>query len=374
MPREQSSPTKEPVSSHAAGSAWSELVERFPDQPALQDESIYALPLRLIDAIIAEVPGFFTENEAEFEHALARAAGDGFFLRRNFACPLLNPTADPSDMQVTDEQKLLLEEFERRHAESKTQIHGMIIDEMRGDGCSDAEIDQYFDSFRGDRAKLEPLRAGYAGWLATDRGFRAEVDEIREHWGARVGADGEFPEFPQVLMFESPPPVPPEDREFHSDFMLFYRRWGIEKLVTWDVALPMRWEMASPSFYHLGSLHEAGALVFVPWYALRDRSVTLYQLVKQKQAFPGLNHLTMWLDRKPRKWGVERYATMLQLYVYLELALKCRYRANVQDNMARLDCAFARFIHAAPDAIAAYRRSDTIRKIRQKLDQRLANK
>ena len=81
-----------------------------------------------------------------------------------------------------------------------------------------------------------------------------------------------------------------------------------------------------------------------------------------------LNHLSPWIERKPKNFGLDRYAVMLQLFVYLELALKARYRTKVYGKIPDLDHAFGRFIRGADDEDEP---SDSIKKIRQFMQRRL---
>jgi hypothetical protein len=370
-PRKKASRPQRPREAPAESPAWRTLFEQFPDRQGLQDETIYALPLRLIDAISFNAPDFFTEDDRGFERALRQSAGDGFFMRRPFTCLMLKTAFDQCEAPVPRELAERHDALKQRHAETDGKLREMISDYMRKDGRTEKEIDSYFAAARADSNKLDPIRAGYAGWLATDSVFCGERDQIRERWRDRVDADGCFPEFPRSLMWENPAPVPRTDREFHSEFMLFYRRWGLESFVTWEIPAPMRWEMASPSFHHLGSVHDAGALVFVPWYLLRNRSLTLYDLLEQKRLFPGMSHLTEWLDGNPPNWGIERYAAMLRLYVFLELALKNRYCERLKRNTNRLDIAFARYFYDESKPMDADRRADAVRKTRQELHRRL---
>src|SRR5262245_24431605 len=61
--------------------AWRAFSRRHRGNSFLEYESLYALSEPLIDAILAEVPGFFAGQE-EFERDLARTASFGFFHQR----------------------------------------------------------------------------------------------------------------------------------------------------------------------------------------------------------------------------------------------------------------------------------------------------
>ncbi len=68
---------------------WLTFAETYKGSPALHSDVVYALPDRLISAIVKQIPDFFSEEEQHFERDLARLAGAGFFLKRPFGYPRL---------------------------------------------------------------------------------------------------------------------------------------------------------------------------------------------------------------------------------------------------------------------------------------------
>jgi len=66
---------------------WTKFTEKYPRHPALQDDTIHALPHTLTNAIHLEIPDFFSETEEMFERDLARLSGVGFFLKHPFDYP-----------------------------------------------------------------------------------------------------------------------------------------------------------------------------------------------------------------------------------------------------------------------------------------------
>ena len=91
-----------------------------------------------------------------------------------------------------------------------------------------------------------------------------------------------------------------------------------------------------------------------------------------------LAHLDGWLrGPQARQWGFARYAVMLQLYVWLELALRRRYPDSLDRQVVRVDRAFARFSLGKNESVARDRldrQSDAVRKIRVRMDERLAER
>ena len=168
------------------------------------------------------------------------------------------------------------------------------------------------------------------------------------------------------LMGEPPAPPAVEDREFYDDYLTVYQHWGLERLVSWELPVPLKPELVQPSLYHLTDLVSAGVLVFAPWYLLRDKTINLHVLANRKSVLSSTSHLKQWLGRKTDQWGHDRYARMLKLYVYLELALKARYGDRLRRQLDALDGAFAGFIYGDP-----VRASDSVKKMRRELSRRL---
>jgi hypothetical protein len=173
-------------------------------------------------------------------------------------------------------------------------------------------------------------------------------------------------------MGERPPEIPKSEREFYNDYLHFYQRWGLDTLATWDLPIPMRPELATPSLYPLSHVGEAGVVMFVPWYLLRDKDITLRDIAEHRRLLNAPNAVTPWLDSVPKNWGHDRNRLMLELYIYVELCLKRRYPDRVHRKFERLDLALSRFLVKRK---AKYSDSDskteTVRRVRFEIQRRL---
>ncbi|MCY2990947.1 MAG: hypothetical protein NTY19_24190 [Planctomycetota bacterium] len=251
-------------------------------------------------------------------------------------------------------------------------IRELLNDEMRRSGRSEKNIRRYWEDERERNRKVESRRWGYAGWLVTDTTFRSECDSFRNEWGQEVEKMRGFPTVPMSLMGERPEPPPPESREFYAAYRFFCSRWGLEALATWDLPIPLRPQLGSPSVYHLPSLGESGLLLLVPWYLLRDKDIRLDELAEHVRIMHAPEHLRDWLDGNPKAWGYERFAKMLDLYIYRELCLKPRYETRLKGNTERLDNAFGYFLCDDPDEPdRPPKEMETVRKIRLEMQRRL---
>jgi hypothetical protein len=170
-------------------------------------------------------------------------------------------------------------------------------------------------------------------------------------------------------MGEAPREPKEDDKEFYSAYVAFCQHWCLDGLATWELPIPIESELLSPSFNYAPAASEAGIMAFVPWYLLRAKDISLYDIAVHKRLLDPQNHLGKWLDRKTERYGERRFARVLTLYVYLELCLKTRYSGRLKNNIERLDHAFGAFLcEDAHDDDDFARTAESIKKDREKLN------
>ena len=87
---------------------------------------------------------------------------------------------------------------------------------------------------------------------------------------------------------------------------------------------------------------------------------------------PPLNHLDDWFEVSAKKWGFDRYAKLLELYVYRDLALMRRYPSRLSGKTELLDQAFSAYWGGAADVPEdALRGVESVRKLRLHMERRL---
>jgi hypothetical protein len=345
--------------------SWIKLSQAYPDHRALQADTIYALPESLVVEISEEIPKFFTDAERQFEQDLTKTAGAGFFLQRRIAFDLL--PLSTLDAEETQKQQ----ESDERHVKAQRDIQQMMDEEMRADGATPEDIAAYHKTERKMLERMEERRWAYAGWLVTEPAFRADIQAFRSKWNARIVALGAFPVFPMSFFGERSPSPSTSDREFYDDYLILYKTWSLHCMATWDLPIPMRSEMAQPSFYDLGKVSDGGVLCFVPWYLLRDKDLKIRDLTEHTLMYRPQPHLKGWLNDKGGL-GYDRFTVMLKMYICLELGLKARYGERMKGNMEKLDMALGRyFIEDGSSLNISLAMVESIRKIRQAMDRRL---
>ncbi len=225
---------------------WNELADEFPKQTGNPSVPLYALPLKLIDAIDEE-SGLFTEDDLRFERALAHYA-PGFYMRRRLYCPLLLSSYAPADGTQRAELAMIPQQVnERENREA-------LVQRLRQARWTYQRIDQYLERMDKSTARMEVVSAAYVSWLVANPEFRRRLGRLEHTWGPTIANIGKwrapwveglpyfgyFPIVPPAL--SSPGPLcPPENlRKCWEDFQSFYFDWSLETLSTWELPVPMR--------------------------------------------------------------------------------------------------------------------------------------
>lgn len=344
---------------------WLAFSKKHPGNSLLELDTLCALPEPLIDIILSEMPGFFCQEEEAFERDLARAPGDGFFLRHPFGYP---PTDRPSLADAADGEG---RERVQRWKAADQRIRQMLVEDLQQQGRHPLRIQEHFATKKKIQEKIEARKWGYAGWLVTNPKFQEEWRAVRANWEPLIREIGGFPTYPADFLGHSPV-VPKPLREFYDSYTQFYQRWCIHTFVTWDLPIPMWAGIATPVFYPLAQVSDAGLSLFAPWYLLRDQTFKLQDLAKHERFAKGPDHLQGWFRRDRNKWGHDRQGTMLKVYFYLEHCLKRRYPDQLNRHIDKLDHCVSRFLYQKPgQGDAPVEKAETIKRIRLELARRL---
>jgi hypothetical protein len=151
-------------------------------------------------------------------------------------------------------------------------------------------------------------------------------------------------------------------------FRVFYRRWCLERFLTWDLPQPLRPEFSGSTILDTFTLSEAGVHIFLPWHLLRDHEFTLRDLAKHLNEARNPAHLKDWLEKGRDELGYLRFSRLYMLYRYRHLAIAARYPGRILGNTEALDYAFAVYMANSGDSDQG---TDTIKKARLDLIKRL---
>jgi hypothetical protein len=319
--------------------AWGEFARRHAGNPFLELDPLYALPEALIAAIVKEIPRFFTDHEKTFEQDLAALARDH-------------------------------SESDQRQADVDRELRDMLAEEMRDSGAKQLVVERYFQSEAERRREIETRVEAFAGWLVTNPHFREERDGLKKKWREQVEAWGRFPSHRRSFLGEQawsagPQPEPvirgPDwtDERWCEEvtrvnapleaFRIFYRRWCLERFLTWDLPQPLWPELSGSTTLDTFTLSEAGVHVFLPWHLLRDHKFTLQDLQAHLKRTRNPTHLDDWLTKGSNKPGLVAYRRRFLLYRYWHLGIAARYPGRIPGNTEALDRAFAAHLNLSDE-------------------------
>jgi hypothetical protein len=347
---------------------WKLFKARHRGHPALHEETLYALPPKLLTAIENEAPALLDRHERRFEQDLSRYSGVGFYRERLITFPLL-PGMPPAPLSANE-----------RQWNQRVEKTGKALDQLGDDllsslGRNPLQIEEHRRRFERFQQRIVERQRGYAGWLLTQAAFREERDSYCAKWQkesrrqmVRFGMPASLSSLQFTTAAES-------DRAFHGDTAKFLWKWGLQGLATSELPVPIDPGLHRPNFGSPHDLRAAGTVLFVPWYFVVDKNLRLEEFIEHQRQELSLSHLADWTrGRESRRWGFARYAVMLQLYVWIELALAKRYPGRLAGQFFRLDRAFARFGLGDDESVDQARidhRADSIRRIRRKMGSRI---
>ena len=343
---------------------WLQFQEEFAGHSALQEATLYALPIRLINQIEILMPGMLTADDIRFETRLREVGGTGFCNQRAFASEVLDPIHQ-SDLP----------------ADLYGDYFSTII--QRGQFAMHDQVDPHENDVRDERRRVErdsilqrfaERNCAYAGWLVTHPQFRMETAELKRAWNLRASLRGTLPDAdlfrkpaPRVAMSELSPTA-----AVRGHVKRFFKRWNVVRFDTWELPVPISAVFLSDDELPRNELKSNGISVFIPWSTTIDKDLRLDDVINYHRSRHDLRHLDGWLiGIKRKKWGVARTAKLMQLYVYFELALKRRYPSRVEGHLDSIDRVFRAYWNDVPTNSHAVADPEAERKIRQELGKRL---
>lgn len=341
---------------------WEQFAKRHNGNPFLDLNPLYALPLKLIDVLNQKK--LFTAADLAFERDLADLTGGGFWRHFRFGySPLGNFYGSAKQETIASK-------------ESDAQLRSILELLVPRDALREQWIARNAEQSQRYNESVDFQIAAYAGWLIGNPEFCRDKMTLRTAYGAKVDKCAAFPEFPMSFFGEAPK----RDRRFSkncaAEFDFFYRKWGLQRLVTWDLPLPLRPQVGQVlySLPHQATtvahntspwLSTAGLLVFLPPAVLKDKDLTVQELVSQAGNLADRKHLNEWLKygRTETKLGIKRWERMLKIYRYTHLALIPRYAARKNWRTTLVDEALTSFVNCGG--------VENVRRARQELERRL---
>lgn len=327
-----------------ASRIWTEFARRNRRNAFLRSDVLYSLNPELIVAIETEIPGFFGEDNLSFEMDLASTVSLGFFIQREYG----DHSFDHS-----------------RQQERSQEIDELMMGIMQKDGRKDYQIREYQQSHQAYRDLIENKKNAYRGWLLLQPTYQRELSELKSRWQHHVNDVGRFPiypRFPNIQVVCDP--------KFQTELFAFYRRWGLDRLITWCWPVPMEPDLNTQILSGDQNLCETGITLFIPWYLIRGEAMDLQEFIRGSRLYHCEDHLRGWLEPQPgnQRSAISdiRFRNISWLYRYYFLALSTRYSDRLHRHAGKLDNVFG---NAYRDGFGNTHRlsSESIKRLRQEI-------
>jgi hypothetical protein len=388
MARQRTPPAPDPT--------WTAFAARQHGQPFVHEEPLYALSAEVIDAIQAQLPHFFTTEQEAFERDLARSSRHGFLLGRPIGFDhvgfgedrtrqwrVLGAEPDTPELSVAELITFLQSLPGSGRPPGPDQAGagppGPAVSKAAAE-LAQALRDWLANLPDGPAPRLSPGGGGpaaltprqllqrrqeaYAGWLVLNPTYRAELAALRQACWQRVIAQGRFPcvgEYPPRRLGQ-----PPSRRQdCNAQFLRFYQRWGLDRLLSWELPLPMGIVRGVVDEL-LGQVPTLdGVALLIPWPLLHGEQIDFQASLADLRREQAPAHLAGWLSAAANAEGARgqiTYQRLFLLYRVYALVLWRRYAAACRGQLEALDRALASVM---------CRQEDLVRKLRQQLGRAL---
>lgn len=359
---------------------WAEIVAAFPDDARLKPPVIYAVPIPLLKCLKTQVPDLLSDKDLRFEKRLRGLAGTGFLDQKAFACEILDPAGSGEVNSV-----LYGDPVGQMMREANLGVHGVFSIDLKSTRSvtrkQKREITERQEDLKkrqqGLQKRIIERLQGFAGWLVTNPVYCHEAADLAHEWAKTQESASRLPTS-EVFSGLNLPRLSGDQlaqmSKLSGKARTFLKKWNLVRLDTWDLPIPIPPIQFSDDALPTNDVRSMGVSVFIPWSLLANKDLKIDEVVEYHRLRHDLSHLNTWTgEHSRRKWGPERLARMFQLFVYFHCAISRRYSDRIQENLRRLDRAFASYWNpklADEDSLNAA--ADSVRKIREELKRRLS--
>jgi hypothetical protein len=368
----------------------------------LEQDPLYALSEPVLDALVEEAPDFFAGDQEWFERDLARTAVHGFFLRRVVGGADSLPFSQPEPLlghgpgmkridqpgygqRLRKRPGLTLGDFVKEVDRPVEQSFGRLAPFLRPEWLTTGKQDELLKAVRGlladlwgrggrgDRVDIQQAQEqweqeqrltkarpeAYAGWLLTNREFASELRALRTAWGSEVKRRGGFPLGPLHVSKANAAKTGAPGNAYTRAWLAFYRRWGLDRMLTWELPLPMAPCMNNAGVQDFGPVGDAGVVLFLPWHLLRGGQFDLNRVVQRLKFEDAPEHLAEWVLKKAAGAEDEKgdltYQRLFWIYRCHYLVLARRYAAARAKHVQQVDRAMGKAMQRGEDLVKKLR-------------------
>lgn len=348
---------------------WDWLVQRHPNCEHLEQDRIYALPKKLIRCLQMAVPGLFTNKDIAFENDL-REYGTSAFVNRK---PVLFEMLDSHFLYA----HLFSEDTREVFPDQSEFAPEAIID--LDERIRKAQTQQARDVFTADKHSAdvrcgerayklrmqEEIRIrllGYTGWLVTSPQYCLDVIRLK----ALRGVNG-----PPSLDDEATTSESNQHSQYCISFRALLAKWALSSMATWEIPIPLMPSLFPGDPVPTNGIAPSGVSMFLPWPFFVDQTFQYRDLFEFYRDRNHLSHFDDWLNNQ-NSFGPDRCARLMEMFVYIELALKPRYGKRLKRKTEQIDRAFATFWDVDDaDPLDIESKIDSVKRIRLELNRRL---
>ncbi len=340
---------------------WQQFELQFSGDPRIQEPVMYALPTRLIEQLRQRAPNLLNAEDLKFETQLRELGGTGFCQGRAFASEVLDPFYT-ADLPVDLYGEFFPTIFRRGQFGMHDAIGGNKVKNERREVLRKSLLRQLAERHRG-----------YAAWLVTNSAFRDEAARVQRTWEEWPQLSSHLPTLEALSKYPrlSAAGMSQVARLYQQAKQLL-ERWNLTGFDTWDLPVPVSPVFLTDDHIPKNALKSMGTSLFLPWSTPLGQEIQLEAVIEYHRGRHELAHLDQWLRPRDDQWGPVRSAKLMQLYVYLELAIKRRYGDRLRDQLGTVDKVFRSFWHEEEGReTEASVKADAEKRIRLELKKRL---
>jgi len=394
-----------------ASPEWLNFRDRHAGHPFLTIDPLYALTEEVIAAISTEVCEFFGEGGEVFERDLARTSRSGFIhgvpiegARAQVYPPGFTGRREPTRLPPSEERiralisnrpgSMTIGQFlaaVERLPETGTGP-GHVAPSLRASWDDESRDGRLVHQIRECLHELLPLRGldpvellqveetedqesdetwrkqeAFAMWIILESDYQANLSGLKKKWEQRIAEMRSFPVHPSAQNRDQQLYQQRFGSECLSDFGMFHSHWGLERLLTWDLPLPLLPRVITSADESSSYTRDEGVSLFLPWSVLRGDQFDVAALIDRQRSIHSPPHLAGWLNQRTQGEAVGPIALQRQFWLFRvhTLVLFQRYASSCRGNLERIDLALATVFGSDVESV---------RKLRHSLNRELKNR
>jgi len=358
---------------------WRAFARRWHGHRFLKLDPLYALPERFVRCLHAEAADLVLlgenrdrlRDDLDFEYDLSQTVDVGFFRQRPLGNELFTNSRTGRTVETADEEIVFEEERDAPDSPRRLPMtpgrwswaageadrpprgwRHRRVHEYVGEGVAEREAEEHVDRDWADRKPMDQQADRYHGWLVQQDEFWRDLMLVKVECGSEVNARQGMPVLnPESLVYrpddleydEYHTPDGPE-KEMHWVRWLC-RKWCLAGVLTWELVLPRRPQLATGTFLPLGV--DQGLTVSIPYPFLAGRKLDVHELVRRHRDEHTPPHLRGWVrvgERGAAKSTKGSFDTLFKLYRLVVLCLRRRYAEELAGKTVGLDQLLANYL------------------------------